>query len=262
MNRLRSCSTYIQWKSTLNIHWRTDAKAEAPILWLPAVKSRLIEKDAAAVKDWRQKTKGAAEDETVRRQHWLNGHEFEQTSGDSEKQGSLVWLQSMALQRLEHDLVTAQRQGPGQMSLWVREVCSISGCCCKDTGMAKASAPLPLSLWPSNRTRFNPTQSALKQNKPLPLYRFLHLNYLQPPLLVRSHLWSPLLIVSSLYLSPDPISEASLALEHFSPSLLQPLLPQPQDRLPTARVVLLTCKLDHVPPLLKTLKWLPIILGE
>ena len=32
---------------------RTDAEAEAPILWLPGVKSRLIWKDPDAGKDWR-----------------------------------------------------------------------------------------------------------------------------------------------------------------------------------------------------------------
>ena len=67
---------------------RTDAEAEAPILWLPDVKSRLIgrlllklklqsighltakswltERDPDAGKDWRQKEKGVAEDEMVR----------------------------------------------------------------------------------------------------------------------------------------------------------------------------------------------------
>ena len=109
---------------------------------------------------------------------------------------------------------------------------------------------------------FIPLNLHWNKTNPCPSIGFSTLITCNPTLLVRSHLWSPLLIVSSLYLSPDPISEASLALEHFSPSLLQPLLPQPQDRLPTARVALLTCKLDHVPPLLKTLKWLPIILGE
>ena len=34
--------------------------------------------------------KGAAEDEMVGWHHRLNGHEFEQTLGDSEGQGSLV----------------------------------------------------------------------------------------------------------------------------------------------------------------------------
>ena len=36
----------------------TDADAEAPILWPPDVKSRLIGKDPDAGKDWRQEEKG------------------------------------------------------------------------------------------------------------------------------------------------------------------------------------------------------------
>ena len=37
---------------------RTDAKAEAPILWPPDVKSWLIRKDPDAGKDWRWEEKG------------------------------------------------------------------------------------------------------------------------------------------------------------------------------------------------------------
>ena len=44
---------------------RTDAEAEAPILWPPDVKSWLIGKDPDAGKDWRKKEKGMTEDETV-----------------------------------------------------------------------------------------------------------------------------------------------------------------------------------------------------
>ena len=44
----------------------SDAEAEASLLWLPDVKNWLIEKDLDAGKDWRQKEKGAAEDEMVR----------------------------------------------------------------------------------------------------------------------------------------------------------------------------------------------------
>ena len=47
-------------------------------------KSRLIRKDPKAGKDWRQKEKGVTEDEMDVWDHWLNGHEFEQTPGDSE----------------------------------------------------------------------------------------------------------------------------------------------------------------------------------
>ena len=45
---------------------RTDAEAEAPLLWLPDVKSQLIGKDPDAEKDRRQKEEGMEEDETVR----------------------------------------------------------------------------------------------------------------------------------------------------------------------------------------------------
>ena len=61
---------------------RTDAEAEAPDLWPPDVNSWLIGKDPDAGKDWMQK-KRAAENAIVGRNHWLNGHEFEQTPGDS-----------------------------------------------------------------------------------------------------------------------------------------------------------------------------------
>ena len=44
---------------------RTDAEAEALIMWPPDVKSWLIGKDPDAGKDWRQKEKGMTEDEMV-----------------------------------------------------------------------------------------------------------------------------------------------------------------------------------------------------
>ena len=47
--------------------------------------------DPDAGKDCRQEEKGTTEDEIVGWYHWLNGHEFEQTPGDGEGQGSLVW---------------------------------------------------------------------------------------------------------------------------------------------------------------------------
>jgi len=68
---------------------RTDAEAEAPVLWPPDEKSQLTGKDPDAGKDLRQE-KGATEGEVVGWHHWLNGRESEQTQGDSEGQGSLV----------------------------------------------------------------------------------------------------------------------------------------------------------------------------
>ena len=61
---------------------RTDAEAEAPVLWPPDAKNWLIGKDADAGKDWRQKEKRTTEDEMVRWHHQLNGHECERTLGD------------------------------------------------------------------------------------------------------------------------------------------------------------------------------------
>ena len=70
---------------------RTDAEAETPILWPSDVKNWLIWKDPDAEKAWGQEEKRAAEDEMVEWHHWPSGDEFEQTPGDSEGQGSLVW---------------------------------------------------------------------------------------------------------------------------------------------------------------------------
>ena len=69
---------------------RTDAEAEAPILWLPDAKNQLIGKDPDAGRDPGQEEKGPAEHNMIGWHHQLNGHEFEQALRDSEGQGSLV----------------------------------------------------------------------------------------------------------------------------------------------------------------------------
>ena len=53
-----------------HLMWRTDS----------------LEKTLMLGKIWGQKEKGAGDDEMVRKHHRLNGHEFEQTPGDSEGQ--------------------------------------------------------------------------------------------------------------------------------------------------------------------------------
>ena len=77
-----------------NQHWiftaRTDAEAEAPILWPPDAKSQFIGKNCDAEKDGWQEEKGTTEDEMFGWHHQHNGHEFEQTLGDSEGQESLA----------------------------------------------------------------------------------------------------------------------------------------------------------------------------
>ena len=77
-------------KSTWIIFGRTDAEAGASILWPPDVNSLLTGKDSDAGKDWRKKEKRATEDEIVGWYHLFNGHEFEQTPGDDQRQGSPV----------------------------------------------------------------------------------------------------------------------------------------------------------------------------
>ena len=67
----------------------TVAEAKAPIVWPPDAKSQLIGKYLDAGKDGRQK-KGAVEDEMVKWYQRLNGQDFEQTQGDSERQRTLA----------------------------------------------------------------------------------------------------------------------------------------------------------------------------
>ena len=56
---------------------RTDAKAEAAILWPPDARNWFLGKDPDVGKDRRQEEKGTTEDDIVGWHHWLNGHEFE-----------------------------------------------------------------------------------------------------------------------------------------------------------------------------------------
>ena len=63
---------------------RTDAEAEALILWSPDGKSWLIGKDPDAEKDWGQGEKRMTENRMVGWYHAINGREFEQTQRDSE----------------------------------------------------------------------------------------------------------------------------------------------------------------------------------
>ena len=57
----------------LDIHWRTEAEAEVPILWPPDWKNWLIGKGRDAWQDWRQEEKGMTGDEMVEWNHRHNG---------------------------------------------------------------------------------------------------------------------------------------------------------------------------------------------
>ena len=95
----KTLESSLDWKEIKPVHpkinrpWifigRTDAKAEAPILWPPAAENWL-RKDSNARKDWRKEENEMTEDDMVGWHHWLNGHEFEQALRVGDGQGSLV----------------------------------------------------------------------------------------------------------------------------------------------------------------------------
>ena len=86
---------------------RIDAEAEAPILWPADQKSWLAGNDPDVGKGWGQEEKRATEDERVGWHHQLNGCEFEQTPGDTERQGGKPgMLQFMGSQRVSHNWAT------------------------------------------------------------------------------------------------------------------------------------------------------------
>ena len=73
---------------------KTDAETEAPIIWRHDAKNWLTGKDPDAGKDWRQEEKEMTEDKMIGWLHWLDGHEFEQSLGVGDGQGSLVCCSS------------------------------------------------------------------------------------------------------------------------------------------------------------------------
>ena len=97
---------------------RTDAEAEAPIFWPPDAKSWPTGKDPDAGKYGRQE-KGTAENEIVRWHQWFNGHEFEQTLGDSGGQKNLECC-SLWGRTVRHNLATEQQQ---QWGNWITTLC-------------------------------------------------------------------------------------------------------------------------------------------
>ena len=73
---------------TQSILKEISAEAETPIFWPLDVKNWLIWKDPVAGEDRRWEEKGMREDEMVGWHHRLNGHESEQTQGDSHQRRS------------------------------------------------------------------------------------------------------------------------------------------------------------------------------
>ena len=81
--------------------WKTDTKAETPILWPPDAESWLIWKDPDAGKDWGREEKVTTEDEMVGWHHWQNGHGFVWTPGIGDRQGGLACCGSWGRKELD-----------------------------------------------------------------------------------------------------------------------------------------------------------------
>ena len=91
---------------------RTDAEAEAPILWPPK-----------AEKHWRQKEERVKEDEMVGWHHWCNGHELGQTRWGTGRPGV---LQSTGSQRLRYNSATEQKTNKNNIPLYGFTTVSLS----------------------------------------------------------------------------------------------------------------------------------------
>ena len=77
----------------LNIHWKDWCWSSNTLAtWCEEL---TLWKDPEAGNNWRQEEKGATEDEMVGWHHRLTEHEFEQTPGYSEGQGSLACCSSL-----------------------------------------------------------------------------------------------------------------------------------------------------------------------
>ena len=83
-----------KWDQPWDFFGRNDAKAEAPVLWPPHVKSWLIGKDSDAGRAWGDEQKGTTEDEMAGWYHRLDGHGFGWTAGVGDEQEGLVCCSS------------------------------------------------------------------------------------------------------------------------------------------------------------------------
>ena len=101
---------------------KNDAKAETSVLWPPHAKSWVIGKDFDAGRDGGLEEKGTTEDEMAGWHHWLDGREFEWTSGDGDGQGGLGCCDSWG--RRESD-VTERLNWKNYKTLGLEGVCEL-----------------------------------------------------------------------------------------------------------------------------------------
>ena len=119
-------SVYLKGNQPLIFIGRTDAEAEAPILWTPDAKRWLTGKDPGGGKDWGQE-KGAAEDEMVGWHHQLQWSWIWANSRRQWRTGKPSMLYSPGAHRVEHNLATEQQQRFGAWRMSGRKGYSSSG---------------------------------------------------------------------------------------------------------------------------------------
>ena len=105
---------------------RTEAEAEAEILWPPDVKNWLTGKDPDAGKDWREEEKRTINNEMIGWHHQLHGHKFVQALGVGDGQENLAccspwghkesdmteWLNWISILPKQHKYLSAQENTP------------------------------------------------------------------------------------------------------------------------------------------------------
>ena len=116
---LMSIPQSILRKSVLNIHWKDQCWS-----WNANTLTTWWEELTHWKRPWRlerlkgRRRMGATEDEMVGWHHWLKGHEFEQTPGDREGQGSLEFMKSQSQTQFS-GWTTATISSPSLKSMFI-----------------------------------------------------------------------------------------------------------------------------------------------
>ena len=95
---------------------RTDSEVKLQYFGHLMPRTNSLEKTLIEGKDWRREEKGMAEDEMVGWHHRLDGHEFEQTPGDSGGQGSLACCSPWGRKELDTTEQPNNKQVTGKSS--------------------------------------------------------------------------------------------------------------------------------------------------
>ena len=96
---------------------KTDAEAEAWILWPPDVKNWHLGGDPDGGKDCWQEEKGTTEDEMIGWHYQLDGHEFEQALGVADGQGSLACCSPWRCKELDTTGCWTEQRRPGYSNM-------------------------------------------------------------------------------------------------------------------------------------------------